>query len=464
MLSLLSRAPMRGLVFLTLALTGCGARTDIDAPLTPDLTPEHRCSKRFGSDQPEGAEGLAVDRDGNIFLSGLLFGPIDFGTGTPLPGPTVDLSAGFLVKLDPDCAPLWSKQLPNPGGETLLALTTDLQGNVIFAGELAQSSLGGLGTVVTKLGPNGEIVWARQFGSASPKQPSGIKQTQRVATDAEGNVLVAGLFHGNIDFGGIQVFSPTPSTVFLTKLDPSGATLWSRIVLVANEQTQIDIATGPLGQVVVVGSFQGTTSIGGAAVASAGSQDVFVVEVDSAGKFLWSRTFGDAAFQIARGAAFDGEGNIFVTGDFGGTLDLGGTPLLATTDTADAFVAKLDGNGTTLWSRRFGGDKAQDGERVAVTPSGDVVVGGGFGGTVDFGLGPVESTGIDTFVAALDGDGNPRWARGFGNSERVALGGLAVDGNGSVILAGSFAGTMSFGGSLLTSVDPEDVFVVKLDP
>lgn len=463
MLSLLSRAPLRGLVFLAFALTGCGARTDIDAPQPPDLTPGHRCSKRFGSTQSEAAEALALDRDGNIFLDGLISGPIDFGTGTPLPGPSSDLSAGFLVKLAPDCTPIWSKQLPNPGGETLLALSADPQGNVIFAGELAKSSIAGLDTVVTKLDPNGESLWTRQFGSGNPQQASGIEQTQRVATDAEGNVFIAGLFNGNLNLGGPPLFSPAASTVFLAKLDPSGTTLWSQRLLMANAQTRVDIATGPLGEVVVVGGFEGTTSAGADMLTSAGSRDVFVVEVDSGGKVLWTRRFGDADFQSANGAAIDGEGNVLVTGNFGGTLDLGGAPLHAI-DGAQAFVAKLDSHGTTLWSRGFGGDKGVDGERVAVAPSGDVVFGGGFNGTADFGLGPVEGEGMDVFVASLDGAGKPLWARAFGDSLRQSLQGLGVDGKGSVIFAGGFDGSVDFGGGELTSVDNEDVFVVKLGP
>ena len=106
----------------------------------------------------------------------------------------------------------------------------------------------------------------------------------------------------------------------------------------------------------------------------------------------WSHGFGDVEGDLGYGIATDEDGKVFVTGTFGGTVDFGGGPL-ASAGASDGFLAKFDADGAHLWSRSFG-DAENDGVwGVAVDPTGDVVVTGFFGGTVDFGAGPVVGAG-----------------------------------------------------------------------
>src|SRR5213075_3252556 len=71
---------------------------------------------------------------------------------------------------------------------------------------------------------------------------------------------------------------------------------------------------------------------------------------------------------------------------------------------------------------------------VATDPSGNVVVAGSFEGTVNFGTGPMTSSGFkDVFVAKYSAAGVPLWAKAYGepNDDEEALG-VAMDGSGSV--------------------------------
>ena len=98
----------------------------------------------------------------------------------------------------------------------------------------------------------------------------------------------------------------------------------------------------------------------------------------------------------------DGTGNTLLTGAFAGSINFGDNPLASAGGT-DAFVAKLDGDGGAVWSRRFGNAAEQRGARVSADGAGNVLVTGFCaGGPFDFGGGPVSgSAGTDVFVVKL---------------------------------------------------------------
>ena len=99
------------------------------------------------------------------------------------------------------------------------------------------------------------------------------------------------------------------------------------------------------------------------------------------------------------GVATDGSGNVVITGLFGDTVDFGGGPLTSASH-FDVFVAKYDGSGNHLWSKRFGDSLYEIGDSVATDASGNVVITGRFEGSVDFGGGLLTSAGYsDIFLA-----------------------------------------------------------------
>jgi hypothetical protein len=117
------------------------------------------------------------------------------------------------------------------------------------------------------------------------------------------------------------------------------------------------------------------------------------------------------------------------------------------------------------WSGRFGDADQQTGRDIGVDPSGNIVVAGSFWGTVDFGGGDLTSAGAtDIFVAKFSPDGSHVWSKRFGNSTSQDLAYVAIDASGNVIITGSFYGSVDFGGGDLTSAGSNDIFVAKFSP
>src|SRR4051812_27427248 len=97
----------------------------------------------------------------------------------------------------------------------------------------------------------------------------------------------------------------------------------------------------------------------------------------------------------------DGADNVVLVGTSTGTIDFGGGPLTTTGPTA-LVLAKFDGAGAHLWSQSASSTGVTPLMVVAAPTTGDLVVAGGLGGIVDLGGGPLTTAGQnDALVAAM---------------------------------------------------------------
>jgi hypothetical protein len=160
--------------------------------------------------------------------------------------------------------------------------------------------------------------------------------------------------------------------------------------------------------------------------------------------------------EVGRLVAVDAEGNVLLVASFRGTADFGGGPLTSAGDT-DLVLAQYDRTGTHRWSRRFGGAAAESAEDLALDPQGNIYLAGSFWGTVDFGGGPMAEGG---FVVKLDARGNHLWSRPV---QKGRVKGVAVTPEGEVVVAGPFKGEVVVGSEKVTGVGEQSSFLARLD-
>jgi hypothetical protein len=306
--------------------------------------------------------------------------------------------------------------------------------------------------------PDGKHLWSKRFGDAA------TQMAYRVAIDASGSVILAGVFMGSVDFGGGALTGSGSDDVFVAKLASDGSHLWSKSFGDANYQHVEDVAVDPSGNVVITGCFNGTVDFGGGALTSAGSSDIFVAKFGPDGTHLWSKRFGGATSQVAHGVIVDASENVIIAGYFFGSVDFGGGSLTSA-GASDIFVDKFGRDGAHIWSKRFGDADSQGAYGVAVDASGNVIVSGDFVGAVDFGGGALTSAGLsDIFVAKFGPDGAHLWSRRFGDACYQRVDGVAVDASGNVIVTGNFEGAVDFGGGALSGAIGGDIYVAKFGP
>lgn len=284
-----------------------------------------------------------------------------------------------------------------------------------------------------------------------------------IVTDAMGNVYVAGNFYGSIDFGAGPLAAAFLDG-FLVKFDPMGKVLWAKQFTDPGSSSAQTLAIDSAGNVVVGGAFQGPTDFGGGPLVAT-EVDIFVAKYDPSGKHIWSKRFGGANTQSVSTIAIDAQDNILLGGAFAGTLDFGGGALSAAS--YDFFVAKLDTNGNHVWSKKYDHPNGNQPElqKLAVDSAGNVVFTGYFFGTVNFGGTPLTSTNsYDLYLVKLDPSGQHVWSKRYGGALGQSAYGLVVDTMGNIVLGGSFDGSIDLGGGNFTSAGNDDFFLAKFSP
>lgn len=238
-------------------------------------------SKRFGdSAGPQAASAVAIDAQGNVIVAGSFRGSINLGGQDLTTNGGADV---FVAKLDASGDHIWSKSSGSPSDDEAHGVAVDANGDVYLTGHFRSSvvvgpnitltSAGGEDAFLVKLDPSGKTLWGKSFGNSANQRAVGV------AADAAGNVVVTGAFSGQIDFGKGPSSSAGSNDGFVAKLDPTGAPLWARAFGGAADQGGATVALSPLGQSWITGYFAGTTDFGGGKViASQGANDVFVAQ------------------------------------------------------------------------------------------------------------------------------------------------------------------------------------------
>lgn len=329
----------------------------------------------------------------------------------------------------------------------------------------------GCATSTADSGVGGTLNWANAFGISGPTDVVGV-----AADPTTGAIAITGVVVGTTNFGGGVISGGDAGAgAFLAGFNSAGSYQWARIVA-GDQVSPANLAIDGSGNVLMLGTFQGPTDFGGGSVASSATGDLFLAEYSSTGSFAWIKHF-DAAPNGCCGAVhravFDTSGNIYLVGELEGTaLDLGCGALPGG---MSMFVAKFNSSGVCIWSNGYGpaangGSNYTQSETITLDPSGDVIVGGGFYGTIDFGTGSRTAPGIgmDVFVQKLTSGGAVTWAKTFGIGASVAqITGIGTDSCGNIVADGTFSGTIDFGcGTLTESGDTGsgDVFIAKFDP
>ena len=229
------------------------------------------------------------------------------------------------------------------------------------------------------------------------------------------------------------------------------------------------IAADNSGNTYVTGYFKGTLTFGDTTINSVKS-NIFVVKLDGNGDCLWATSAEIASYAgqcTGYGIAVDSADNVYVTGQFSGTVIFGSTTLIslgAYGGSNDILAAKLDSAGNWLWAKRVGGIYDDKGACIVLDSAGNAYLSGFFQETATFGSTTLtSSSGWKIFVAKLDSSGNWLWAKQAGGTNSSMSRAIALDSSGNIYLTGNFNGTATFASTDLFSNGGWDIFVAKLD-
>lgn len=337
---------------------------------------EYLWAIHIGGEEPDNVEDMAVDTEGNVYITGNFADSLDFD---PSDQQVFLKSVGqkniYLAKYDGKGNYQWAHSIGDISTEYAYGISVDIEGNVYLTGELP----GGYtdfdpspstallyhntsSAFIAKYRTDGTYEWAKNLRAS-------ISEGKDVTIDLEGNIIITGRFSRptDFDFGDSSKILETYGNddIYIAKYDKDKNYQWAINIGGTGYSEQVrKITTDDRGNVFVTGSFTGTIYFDQKkdSLTSQGNNDIFIAKYDSAGVYQWAIHLGKNSLHPypieVRGIAADGGGNVYITGAYRYEIDFDPGP-----DTANitnnkyrnAFIAKYNTQGKYVWVHSFGG-------------------------------------------------------------------------------------------------------------
>jgi hypothetical protein len=191
------------------------------------------------------------------------------------------------------------------------------------------------------------------------------------------------------------------------------------------------VTTDRAGNVFLASESEGDATFGDQHHRSAGGMDMCLVKLHANGKTQWVSSIGGSKTDRAYGVATDAAGNAYVTGHFESTDAIVNGKPLPNAGNYDVFTAKFAPDGRILWVRTAGGAGSDYGHGIAVDGQGDIIV-----------TGVIER---QVFCTKYNPEGHELWHRASSGTGSGSGHGIAVDAAGHIYLGGNASGSGAFG-------------------
>lgn len=493
---------------------------DCDTCSTPAM--KNLWATHFGGTGTDLAEGLEVDKDGNIYITGIFENSITIGS-SPLS------STGgrdvYVAKFDKDKNPLWAFSFGGALDDIASDIDVDVYGNVYVVGWSFSSSVNfpmssSNGTIggseimnaispstgdafMVKYEPNAitanvvDYDWSHSFGDIGRDKINAIEVTPAR------EIYITGTFGGNVEFDPIATTvtsSIRAEDAFIAKYKDANVGLdyeWVRhfggqvSTGISPVNRGRDLAIDQSGNVYAIGELRGNSAVFStnpnitlSSTFSSNGNYTYISKFNSNGVCQWAYALQSDARVTGYEVAVDDQ-YLYTVGilwnntsstDFN-LSGAGGPSNLMCLSQGCAYIAKYDLTNPNAdldhqWSFLLATGDNDQGLEVAPTVNGDVVVSGYFSGfNVDFDPGnsvaSFTSNGRDMFIAKYDAGGNYKMAITPGGTDNDGGKAMAIDYKGNIILAGNY---LSNDLDPISTVDPtyspgnngsNDVFIGK---
>lgn len=397
------------------------------------------------------------DQNGNYYVTGYFTNAANFGT---LSVTGFGFSDIFIAKYNSAGQPQWVKKAGGSGPDRGYSIYCDQNGNLFVTGYFTgpatfesttlNSNANSQDLFIAKYDTNGNLQWVNAVGGNLGDTGYGI------TSDNSGSVIVTGQYKGTANFGSTTLTSVTdPNTnqpsfdVFVVKYDSNGNFLWVQNGAAEFDDRGMDLATDDANNIFVVGQYSDTIvfdNVYNNQVMNAG----FVLKLDANGVQQSFKSMSGVQ-TLVYSVAIDNSNNVFITGDFRGTLAIVGTP--STYVNAGyynkIFVAKFDNALNVLWAEADASDNEVTSKSIDLDVNGDAYITGLFKCRFNeysdlYGDAIFYSAGYrDVFVTKYSSSGTREWMRHFGGPKDDYCSGIAVRNVDDPFVAGSYEYTIN---------------------
>jgi hypothetical protein len=313
--------------------------------------------------------------------------------------------------------------------------------------------------VAAPVRPGLDVAWVQMFNGTSE-----VDEIDGVAAGEDGASFVTGRFEGQATLGGEVLVSAGRADIPFAKFEPDGEVSWVQSFGGTGEDNFFDVVATPGGGVVATGWFSDVVEFGSTTLTSAGQSDCAVVSIADDGTVRWARSYGGPLRDGCNEVDIVPGGGIVTSIDTeGGWTPDGGDPL-PVSGSQSTVLLRLDDDGLPVWMRAVTGPGNPRGKSLSAAADGSVSFGGDTRGRIDVAGTSVVAPGArrDAWLSRWAPDGTFQWAQAWGGPGDDLAKGVVEDGD-SVYVVGAFTGTVELGGASLTSAGGVDLAVAALD-
>ena len=219
---------------------------------------------QFGSNGSDVGYSMDIDSSGVVYLCG--------STSGDLASPQLGGGDAWIASLDALGNPVWMRQLGTPTNEYAIQISLDGMGGLYVTGP-TDGSFGGplLGESDVWLGRfdlAGNTTWINQFGTTEEERPVGM------TVDSQGSVFLSGSTRG--DFAGPSFGS---LDTWISAWSHTGTRLWDQQLGTLSDEDSYALTWDGADSIYVAGY-----TLGSLAATNSGYEDIFVAQLDLAGK------------------------------------------------------------------------------------------------------------------------------------------------------------------------------------
>ncbi len=456
-------------------------------------------STYLGGGDPDGADAVAIDSDGSVYVCGAtqsgITTPFPTTAGSFQPNFGQGTNDAFISKFSSSGSLVYSTFLGGQGQDVAYSIVvtngiatvvgTTNANNFPTRNPIQASRAGGFDAFVSSLNTVGsDLIYSTYLGGSSDDTAYGVA--------SDGNVYVTGMTQSS-NFPTLNAAQPSYgggiSDAFVVKLDSNGARVYATYLGGSNYEDSLPsgrftgaIAVDSGGNAYVVGTTLSTnfpTLNPYQAAFAGGFGDLFVTKLNSTGMRVYATYLGGGPAgsspgdDYGTGIALDSANNIYLTGFTNG----GSFPSTQPSSYAggfDAFITKLNPTGSSLvYSRFLGGSGNDYANAIAVSDSGIAYVTGqtnpDFQQATNFPtVNADQSTAggdTDAFVTEVNSNGTAYGYSSYLGGNSVDSGtGIKVDAAGKVYVVGE-SGSSNFvtvGAYQPNNAGSRDAFVTYL--
>lgn len=360
---------------------------------------------------------IAVDTAGNIYVLGDYSSQsLNFNNGISLSGDTGgDI---FIAKYNSIGECQWAQKISGQGADAASQIKVDNSDNIYFTGYFSSSTLnfnngytinnsGSNDGFLAKYNSNGMCQWAQRIAGTNSDFAYGID------LDNLGNIFICGNFSSSslLFNNGISLSNSGSLDAYIAKYDSNGICQWAQKIYGTSAEYLNSLSLDKDNNVLVAGFYTSSTLNfnNGITLTNSGSSDIFISKYSSNGTCQWAQRIWGTASDEAYSIDSDINGNVYITGSFTSpTLNFGSFTSISNFALRDAFVTKLDKNGSFKWVNKIYGNSNDYGKYLHIDKFNNIWVAGYyssdsliFSNTIKLD----KATNIDAYLAVMDTNG-----------------------------------------------------------